>query len=179
MKKIVLFLACGFLLSSAVFAQAPKFGYINSAELLQAMPEIKKANDEAESYAKSFQEQLQTMGKEYESKVQAYQASQKTMTDAVKEVKEKEIMDLQNRIESFNQSAQEKVGKKKEELYKPILEKADKAIKDVAKEKGYDYIFDTSSNVLLYAKESDNILALVKAKLGISASTPATATGGK
>jgi outer membrane protein len=165
MKKIVLFLACGLMLSSAAFAQ--KFGYINSAELLQAMPEIKKANTDAEAYAKTFQEQLQAMGKEYETKVQAYQASEKTMSEAVKEVKVKEIQDLQARIESFNQSAQEKVGKKKEELYQPILEKADKAIKDVAKEKGFDYVFDTSSNVLLYAKEGDNILALVKTKLGI------------
>lgn len=165
MKKAVLFLACGLLLSSMTFAQ--KFGYINSAELLQAMPEIKKANADAEAYAKTFQEQLQTMGKEYETKVQAYQASEKTMSDAVKEVKVKEIQDLQARIEGFNQSAQEKVGKKKEELYKPILEKADKAIKDVAKEKGFDYVFDTSSNVLLYAKESDDILPLVKTKLGI------------
>ena len=132
MKKSVLFLACGLLLSLGAMAQAPKFGYINSAELLESMPEIKKANADLEAYAKSFQDQLQSMGKEYETKMQAYQATSKTMTEAVKEVKEKEIMDLQNRIESFNQSAQEKVGKKKEELYKPILEKADKAIKDVA-----------------------------------------------
>ena len=174
MKKSVLFLACGLLLSLGAMAQAPKFGYINSAELLESMPEIKKANADLEAYAKSFQDQLQSKGKEYETKMQAYQATSKTMTEAVKEVKEKEIMDLQNRIESFNQSAQEKVGKKKEELYKPILEKADKAIKDVAKEKGYDYVFDSASNFILYAKETDNVLNLVKAKLGIPvASAPA------
>jgi outer membrane protein len=174
MKKLVLFLACGLMLSLGAAAQSPKFGYINSAELLEAMPEIKKANTDLEAYAKSFQDQLQSMGKEYETKMAAYQATSKTMTEAVKEVKEKEIMDLQNRIETFNQSAQEKVGKKKEELYKPVLEKADKAIKDVAKEKGYDYVFDSASNFILYAKDSDNIIALVKAKLGISATAPAT-----
>jgi outer membrane protein len=107
------------------------------------------------------------MSKEFEKKGQDYQAQEKTMTDAVKEVKMKELQDLQNRIESTNQSAQDKVAKKKEELYSPILDKADKAIKEVAKEKGYDYIFDASAGMLLYAKEGDNILALVKAKLGI------------
>ena len=76
-------------------------------------------------------------------------------------------MDLQNRIETTNQSATEKVEKKKQELYAPILAKADKAIKDVAKEKNYDYVFDASSGALLHAKESDDILPLVKAKLGI------------
>ncbi len=166
MKKIILFLACGLLIGNAVFAQA-KFGYIDSRELLKAMPEITKANTDVEAYAKTFQDQLQTMGKEYESKAQAFQAGEKTMTDAVKEVKIKEIQDLQGRIESFQQSATEKVEKKKQELYAPVLEKADKAIKDVAKEKGYDYIFDASSGALLHANEANNILSLVKTKLGI------------
>jgi len=89
------------------------------------------------------------------------------MTDAMKEVKMKEIQDLQNRIESTQQSAQEKIQNKKQEVYAPILEKADKAIKAVAKEKNYDYIFDQSGGSLLYGKETDNILPLVKAKLGI------------
>ena len=91
------------------------------------------------------------------------------MTDAMKEVKQKEIQDLQNRIESTQQSAQEKVSQKKQEVYGPILEKADKAIKAVAKEKGYDYVFDASSGggALLFARESDNITPYVKEKLGI------------
>ncbi|RYE22887.1 MAG: OmpH family outer membrane protein [Sphingobacteriales bacterium] len=166
MKKIILFLACGLLIGNAVFAQA-KLGYIDSRELLKAMPEITKANTDVEAYAKTFQDQLQTMGKEYEKKIQDFQAGEKTMTDAVKEVKAKEIQDLQGRIESFQQSATEKVDKKKQELYAPVLEKADKAIKDVATEKGYDYIFDASSGALLHANETNNILTLVKTKLGI------------
>ena len=167
MKKVVLFLACGLMIGKAAFAQAPKFGYINSRELLEGMSEIKKADSNLQLYAKAFQDQLAQMSKEYESKTQDYQAHEKTMTDAVKEVKVKEIQDLQNRIESTNQSAQDKVAKKKEELYGPVLEKADKAIKEVAKEKGYDYVFDASGGMLLYAKESDNILIFVKQKLGI------------
>ena len=155
------------MICSAAFAQSPKLGYINSRKLLEAMPEIKKADSSLQIYAKAFQDQLQDMQKEYEKKVQDYQGQSKTMSDAVKEVKEKEIMDLQNRIESTNQSAQDKVAKKKEDLYTPILDKADKAIKEVAKEKGYDYIFDASGGMLLYAKDGDNIIAAVKTKLGI------------
>jgi outer membrane protein len=79
----------------------------------------------------------------------------------------KEIQDLQNRIESTQQSAQEKVGQKKQEVYGPILEKAEKAIKEVGKEKGYDYIFDNSQQIILYYKDGDNVLPFVKAKLGL------------
>ena len=89
------------------------------------------------------------------------------MTEAMKEVKVKEIKDLEARIESTNQSAQEKVEKKRQDLLQPIIDKADKAIKGVAAEKGFDYIFDTSSGTLLHVKAADDIMPLVKAKLGI------------
>jgi outer membrane protein len=166
MKKVILFLACSMMIGSAVFGQA-KFGYIDSRELLSVMPEVRKADSNLQLYAKSYQDQLEAMGKEYQKKVQDFQAQEKTMTEAVKEVKVKEIQQLEERIQTTNQSAQEKVAKKKEELYSPILEKADKAIKEVAKTNNFDYVFDTSGGSLLYAKEGDNIIGLVKAKLGI------------
>ncbi|MBS1781827.1 MAG: OmpH family outer membrane protein [Bacteroidetes bacterium] len=166
MKKSVLLLACGLLASSAIFAQT-KFGYINSDELLSIMPEAKKADSSLTLFAKSYQDQLEQMSKEYQKKVQDYQNQEKTMTEAMKEVKVKEIQQLEERIQSTQQSAQDKVAKKREELYSPILEKADKAIKDVAKTNNFDFVFDASRGNVLYAKESDNILPLVKAKLGI------------
>ncbi len=166
MKKLLVILACGVLMSTMATAQT-KFGHINSAELLQMMPDVKKAEAEIQAYAKTYQEQLQAMGKEYETKVQQFQASEKTMTDAMKEVKVKEIRDLENRIESTNQNAQEKVEKKRQELLQPIIDKADKAIKAVATEKSYDYIFDTSTGALLHVKDADNIMPFVKTKLGI------------
>lgn len=168
MKKFVIFLACGLLTGSIVFAQSsPKLGYLPSAELLQSMPERAKADSDLAKYAKSFQDQIDIMMKEYQTKGQQYQASEKSMTDAMKEVRMKEIQDLQNRIESTQQSAQEKIQQKKQDVYAPILDKASNAIKAVAKEHNYDYIFDVSGGSLLYQKEGDNILPMVKAKLGI------------
>jgi outer membrane protein len=170
MKKFALLLAVGLMTTISSFAigeAGVKLGYVNSQELLSVMPEMAKADSDLKTFAKQYQDQLETMGKEFEKKGTEYQAAEKTMSDAVKEVKQKELQSLEARIRDFQQSAQEKIGKKKEDLYKPILEKADKAIKDVAKEKGYSYVFDASGGGLLYANESDNILPLVKAKLGI------------
>ena len=166
MKKITLLAALFGTFINASYAQN-KLGYINSRELLEVMPEVKKADSSLQIYAKSFQDQLESMSKEYESKVKDFQANEKTMNEAVKEVKVKEVQQLQERMEALQQSAQEKTAKKREEMYKPILEKADKAIKDVAKENKYDYIFDASGGAILFAKDSDNVLSLVKTKLGI------------
>lgn len=167
MRKFIVTLALGLIFSTAAMAQSPKLGYISSTELLSIMPEVTKADTELKAYAKTYEDQLTAMGKEFQTKVGDYQNKQKTMTEAMREVTEKELTQLQERIESTQQSAQEKIAKKKEELYRPILERADKAIKDVAVEKGYDYVFDASAGSLLYAKDADNLLNLVKAKLGI------------
>jgi outer membrane protein len=166
MKKIVLFLACSLFIGTVAFGQN-KLGYIDSRELLSLMPEVKKADSNLQAYQKSYQDQLEDMGKEYQKKVGYYQAQEKTMTDAMKEVKVKEIQQLEERIQSTQQSAQDKIAKKKEELFSPIIDKADKAIKEVAKANNYDYVFDASAGALLYAKDGDNILPLVKTKLGI------------
>ncbi len=170
MKKFVLFLACGLMMGQVLFAQSAslKIGYINSAELLSSMPERTKADSNVTKYAKSFQDQIDIMMKDYQTKGQAYQKDEKTMTEAMKEVRMKEIQDLQNRIESIQQSAQEKLSNKKQELYQPIIDKVNKAIKDVAKEKGYDFIFDQAAgSALLYGKEAYDITSTLKAKLGI------------
>lgn len=169
MKKIILFLSCAFLAGNIAFAQANlKVAYLNSAQLLNAMPERAKADSDVAKYAKSFQDQIDIMMKEYQSQGQAFQANEKTMNDAMKEVKMKELQDLQARIESTQQAAQEKIQQKKQDVFQPILEKADKAIKAVAKEKNYDFVFDAASGgAMLYGKEEYDITNLVKAKLGI------------
>ncbi|MCW3122215.1 MAG: hypothetical protein JWQ38_1707 [Flavipsychrobacter sp.] len=170
MKKFVMFLACGLLIGCNVFAQAPlKIAYINSNVLLSSMPEKAKADSDLAKYARTFQDQIDIMMKDYQTKGQAFQAGEKTMSEAMKEVKMKEIQDLQNRIESTQQSAQEKLQGKKQEVYQPILDKADKALKAVAKEKNYDYIFDVAANggALVFQKEEFDVTSLVKAKLGI------------
>ena len=176
MKKLFLLLSLGLLsVSFAATAQtAPptgnaglKVGYISSTDLLAVMPELAKADTALRQYAEQYKVQIDKIQADLQKKYTDYQAKDKAMTDAQREVAQREIQQIDEGLQSLQRSAEEKVGKKKEELYKPILEKADKAIKDVAKEKGFDYIFDASAGNLLYAREGDNILPFVKAKLGI------------
>jgi outer membrane protein len=147
--------------------QALKFGHINSADLLAMMPEIKTADSSLQSYQKSLEDQNQAMLTDYQKKIQDFQALAATTTDAVKEVKQQEIKDLENRIQQFQGSAQDKLQNKKEEIYSPILKKAEDAIKEVAKANNYAYVFDTSAGAVIYAQDSDNLMDLVKKKLGL------------
>lgn len=167
MKKILFTTAL--FLSLAIFGQcfAQKIGHINSSDLLALMPERKTAETALQDYAKQLEGQLATMSAEYDAKVQEFQSKESVMTDVVKQDKVKEINNLEQRIKDFQQTAQESLQKKETELLTPMLDKAKKAIQDVAKEAGYKYILDTSAGLVLHFEESDNILALVKKKLGI------------
>jgi len=165
MKKALLILA---LASFTFAAQAQqKIGYINSLELLSLMPGIKTADAQIEKMAKSYENQLKAMQKEGETKLKDLQTNGETMSEAIRQVKIKEIESLEKRMQEINKSASEKLAKKKEELYKPVLEKANKAILDVAKANGFAYILDSGTQVLVYADESNNVMSLVKTKLGI------------
>lgn len=159
---IALFFAC-FTLN----AQNLKFGHIDSSVLIQMMPATKQADSTLRKYAESLDNQLKAMSVEYQTKLQTYQSKADSLPDAIRATKEKELSDLGQRIQDFQQTAQESIQKKKEELYSPVLKRAEDAIKQIAKEKGYSYIFDTSLGSVIFAQESDNIMPLVKEKLGL------------
>ena len=165
MKKIT-FLALLSFLTLGSIAQN-KFGYIDSQELLMLMPERKTAETEVANFAKSLEAQLGSMTAEYQESVQEYQANEATYDDLVKQDKIAEITGLEQRIQAFQQNAQQSLQTKEQELLEPILSKARKAIEDVANEGNFTYIFDKSTGSILYAKESENVLPLVKKKLGL------------
>lgn len=148
-------------------AQTLKFGHIDSGALIQMMPQTKQADSTLKRYAESLDAQLKGMTAEYQSKLQSYQSKADSLPDAIRAVKEKELSDLGQRIQDFQQNAQESIQSKKQELYGPIFKKAEDAIKEIAKEKAFSYIFDTSLGTVLFAQDSDDIMSLVKAKLGL------------
>src|SRR5690606_821818 len=144
-----------------------KFGHINSQELLELMPERTTAEQELQKFAEQLETQLKTMTTEWETKMNDYRANQSVMSDIIRQTKEEEIANLEQRIQAFQQNAQQSLAKKETELVEPMLDKAKKAIEAVATENGYTYIFDTSAGVLLYQPEGDDVLPLVKKKLGL------------
>jgi outer membrane protein len=155
-------------MSTTVMAQkSVKVGHINSNDLLSAMPERTAVQKTLEDYANQLKITLDAMRKEYETKIADFQSKQDVMTEVIKNSKIKEITDLEKRITEFQQTAEQDLQKKEQELLQPIIDKAKTAINDVAKENSYTYILDSSVGVVLYSIEGDDILPAVKKKLGI------------
>ena len=136
MKKILkIVLTVAFVAgSTSVFAQ--KLGRINMQELVFAMPETAEMQKNLEAYQKELQDQLETIGVEFNNKLNEYtkQVSDKnsTMSDSVRQLKEKELNDLKTRYDEFVQVSQQDMQKKQGELLEPIIVKAQDALTEVS-----------------------------------------------
>ncbi len=169
MKKVLKFGALAIMLvcfaAGATYAQ--KFGFVNSAEVLSALPDVKQADSNLEA----LQKQLQ---KKYQQSVESYQQE---LQEIQRKIQEGELSPREQELEAEKLKAKElELGKQQQELagqleekrqslLQPIYDKINQAIEDVAKENGYQFIFE--QGVLLYAEESANVTSMVKAKLGI------------
>lgn len=163
-SKLILILG---LFAFSFNAEAQKLGHIDFAKLYAVMPGLDTVQIKYKDYAEQLKKQIGTMQTELENKYADYQANAANMSPIIKQTKEKEMSDLNERIQAFNTQAQQDLAAKESELTTPIIEKARKAINEVAKEHGYTYIFNSAEGLLLFAQESDDITALVKKKLGI------------
>lgn len=166
--KVALAVCCFMMATSLSAQKAPKFGHIDFANLYSLMPGQDTVQAKYQEYGKMLKGQLDAMQNELQSKAADYQANVASMSDLIKATKEKELQDLNQRIQDFQGSAQQSLQKKEEELTTPIIDRAKKAVKDVAKDGGYTYIFNSAEGLLLFAEPSDDILPLVKKKLGIN-----------
>jgi outer membrane protein len=155
--------------SAACAQHSVKIGHIDRQRLLLTLPERKGAEEKMQAFAKTLDERLKAMGAEYQAKVADAQAraDKGELSETEKQMLVREINDLEQRIESAREKAQEDIAKMEEELLKPMIEKTTKAIKDVAEEKAFTYVLDVSTGTVLYFDRGEDIMPLVKAKLGI------------
>ena len=156
-----------FVLSSTAIS-AQKFGYINSQLLIGQIPEVKEANANIETLKKQLEKQGQELVTSLQTKYQALERKQAQGEIAPKQL-ELEAQNLKQEelnIAKFQQESQQKIYGKSESLLKPIRDKIQTAIDEVAKENSYQYIFDQGVGILLYADSSTDITPMVKAKLG-------------
>jgi len=167
-KMSFLFLAFA---TMTINAQAQKYGYINSDEILSSMNEVKQMQPELESLQTQLQKKGQGMVEALKAKsTKAQQQLERgEMSPKEQETMQAELQADQEEIMGFERERQQKMIQKREELLKPIIDKVNGAIDLVAKEKGFTIIFNgsPSAGFLLYVDGTADVTTEVKSKLGI------------
>jgi len=166
MKKIVL-IAAAALISFSAFSQQ-KFAHVNLAELVQLMPEMDKARATMQTSQKEAQETAQGMVAEFQNKYQQYQQKAATWTAAIKESKEKELTDMQTRIQEFEQNIQAELQQQQQQLMAPIYQKAQDTVNKIAKEGAYIFVFDSQSILYIDATQSTDLTPAARKALNIA-----------
>lgn len=172
MKKTVLLVVIAVSMigvSNTVSAQG-KVGYISTEELIGSMPETEAANKQLQDYQATLQQQGQDYYRELNEKDSIFGLDSAKMTPTQKELKRNDLIELYQKVQNWQQSMQQKVQEKSQQLIVPIREKAMDAIKSSAKESGYSYVLESAA--VLVGPPGDDILPIVKKKLGVGAATP-------
>ena len=167
MKKLLFLL----LLSGITFSvSAQKYGHLNFGNLLSAMPETKVADETLKKFQQDLVAKGDTMAKKFQEK---YVATSKDVQEGKlsplqQQTREAELKKEQETIVAYEREISQKVQAKREELLTPIIDKAEKAIADLAKAEGYVMVFDTSVfNAILFAQETDDLMPKIRTNLGI------------
>lgn len=146
-----------------------RLGHIESGKLIQAMPEMAEVQKTFQAKQEEVQKESQNLREQYQKLVMDYTQNEKGYSEIIRTSKQREIEELGQRIQQFEQLAMQELERAQGELFQPVMDKATQAIKDVAKENGFTYVFDMSSGSILYAADnSEDILPLVMKKLNIN-----------
>ena len=149
-----------------MIASAQKLGHINSQELLATMPELKTVQAKLDTLASQYEAQFANMQEEFNTKLAKFQQEQATMTAGVREFRQQEIAEMEQRIYLFRQTAQEDLQKKQQEFMAPIQQRMMDAIKKVSQAQGCTYVFEAMT-LHYIAPDALDLMPLVKKELGI------------
>ena len=166
MKKIIMIAALA-LMAVAASAQETKFAYVDFNEIIMLMPEMDSARATMEENQKTNEEILMSMYEEYQLKAQQYEQKEATWTQAIRESKQKELMDIQARLEQTQQSLQQEMQQLQNSLQAPIYEKAQNTVSELAKAKGAAAVFEKSSLLYLNPDQMVDLTPEARTALGI------------
>ena len=146
-----------------------KIGYINSEAIMQQLPEAQDAQKQLDAISTDWQTELTKMQTDLQHRFEDYDKKKLVMSDKRRAEIEKELQDLEKKMVDYRTAkfgANGELFSKQNELMKPVQDKLFKAVKDIADEGGYDYVFDKSSTTLLmYSNEKNDLTSKVLAKL--------------
>ena len=168
LKKIALVILL--VLPMGVFAQTLKFGHMNTQEVITVMPEFTKAQADLQALEKKYTQELTRTQEEFSKKYQEFQQAiaKDSLPQNIAERRQKELMDMQQRQEQFQQEAQQGMQKAQTDLMTPIYQKLDNAIKAVGAAENFVYVFDLARTPIPYVgSQSTDVTGKVKAHLGI------------
>lgn len=163
LKKLIILLIVA--APSFAFSQA-KIAHINSQEVFMQMPEISGIESQIAAKRAEITKTIEGIEAERNAKYKELQDATKDTPESVLLDKQKQLQQIQERLETFYQNSTTEIQTLQQKLLEPVQQKLQKAIKEVGDEQNYAYIIDVNA-VPYIGSAAVDASSLVKAKLGI------------
>ncbi len=141
-KKIATLLVA--LMAALPVAQAVaadmKIGYVNTQRIFRDAPAAQKAAKKIESEFSRRDQDLQRMAKQLQSLQEGLEKNGMTMSESDRRNKERELNDLSRDFQRKQREFREDLNLRQNEENAAIIEKANKAIKQIAESEKFDLI---------------------------------------
>ena len=169
MKRILFPCVMMLLIFSGLSYGQTKIGYVDSDAIMDKLPDAQDAKQKLDVFVQEWQGELNKIENTWKTKYDDYEKRKLIMTDQSRAELEAELVKLEKQISDYREKkfgTNGEMFQKQDELMKPIQNKVFSAIKEVAQEEDYDYVFDRSGDILLlYAKDKYDITVKVLNKL--------------
>lgn len=165
-----LFIALALMMGATAFTNVnaqSKVAHIATQELVQSLPEYKSAMDQLQKLEKTYDAEIKDMLSEAQSTMQRYEAEANTKSEEENQKRAMELQAAQRRIQEHRSKAMQDLQKKETDLLKPVLEKVRNAIQKVARDKGYDYVLDSTTGTGVLLADGYDLMPDVKKELGL------------
>ncbi len=150
-----------------------KIGFIDSNRIIQEYGDVAAVSSEIEKQQRSLEAEFTRMQQELDSLKADFDKQKLFMPVERRAEREKENLDLEQQIQEFqmtNFGPGGEIYKIQSRLLDPVMKKIDEAIQLVGAERGYDYILDANSGVIVYALTSHDLTDEVLKELQAAAS---------
>ena len=163
LKKLIILL---FVIAPLSAIAQNKLAYINTEETIMQMPELKDVESKLAAKQEEIKKNVESMRKEYEDMLEKFKASQDSLTQSVLMDRQKQIEQIEERYQTYLENSNNELGQLRQQLFAPIQQKFQKALKEVGDEQGYTFILEAA--IAPYISPSAvNAAPFVKTKLGI------------
>lgn len=154
----------------SLFAQtAQQIAFVNSNELLEAIPEKVEAARSIEELSKKYKDELQVMQNDYNKKYSDFISYQTSMAENVRNRRMQELYEMEKAINEFMKVAQEDIENQEKILIEPMRQRVKDAIYQVGVENGFICIYDLANPAIVFVTpDATDATLLVKQKLGVT-----------
>ena len=145
-----------------------KLGYIDSNRIMSEFEDVRDIQVELEKEQRKLESQYNGMINQLDSLKQVFERQRLLMSDSRRDEKQNELINMERNIQEFQLKKfgpEGEIFRKQSQLLAPVLEEVDAAIKIVAAQRGYDYVFDAVSGAIVYALDAHDLTEQVLKEL--------------